>query len=127
MQIEFTANELHTIAGALYPSVNHSEDYEHDRNECKTLVLEIGRCLINETNVLEVTETQAWDIRDAVDYRTMMGPEITGRSVHRKIWVALLRENGYVEVQYGTESDSTYKDAKARRDADTDTRAHETA
>ena len=119
MDIEFTANELHTIAGALYPNLNSTlyadteELSQEELDSCQALILEIGRCIINDTGLLHLEEWQVWDIRDAVPYTALMGPEATGRSVHKKLWIALLKERGYSEVRYGNIGDSAYPNQNA--------------
>ena len=133
MQIEFTANELHTIAGALYPDLNTvqyadaEEVSQEEIDACQTLILEVGRCIINGTGHLHLEEWQAWDIRDMVPYTALLGDEPTGRTVHRKLWEALLKEQGFGEVHYGNIGDSSYKDASAAKDASANSSANETA
>ena len=130
MDIEFTANELHTIAGALYPDLNstvyaNAEELSLEELEsCQALILGVGRCIINDTGLLSLEEWQVWDIRDAVPYTALMGPEATGRSIHKKLWMALLKMRGYSEVHYGDIEDAAY--SKSSKDSDQDTNTNET-
>ena len=130
MDIEFTANELHTIAGALYHNLNSTlyadteELSQEELDSCQALILETGRCIINDTGLLHLEEWQVWDVRDAVPYTALMGPEATGRSIHKKLWTALLKEQGYSEVHYGDIEDAAY--SKSSKDSDQDPNTNET-
>ena len=117
MNIEFTPNELHTIAGCIYPYLDPSSEYTRDTVEDRQeVILHIARALLNEEYAVDLNEDECWDIRNFVHYTAMIGAESTGRGVHSKLWSALLQARGYTQLRYGDISDKSYADSTAHTD-----------
>ena len=112
MIIEFTPNELHTIAACIYPNFDPSSEYTRDTvEERRKVILHIARALLHEDGNVDLSEDECWDIRNFVPYSAMIGAESTGRSVHSKLWSALLQMRGYTKLVYGDIDDKSYADS----------------